>query len=49
MQLRKTAEDLKLLSLHSVSKYDLSEIARILYNNAQGKEIIVQYFQEKKL
>lgn len=48
-QLRKIAENLKLLRLHSVFKYDLGEIARILFDDSQGKETIFHYFREKEM
>lgn len=43
--LRKIAENKKLLVLHSNINYDLDEVARILFNDIQVKDIIFGYLE----
>lgn len=44
-ELRKVAETKKLLVLHSDINYDMSEVARILFNDIQVKDIIFGYLE----
>lgn len=44
--LRKIAENKKLLVLHSRINYDLGEVARMLFNDIQVKDIIFGYLEE---
>lgn len=46
-KLRKIAENRELLKLHSGIDYDLSEVARILFNDFNVKDIIYQYMQKE--
>ena len=45
-KLRKIAENKELLVLHSRKQYDLDEVARILFNDIQVKDIIFGYLEE---
>lgn len=44
-ELRKIAENKKLLVLHSNINYDLDEVARVLFNDIQVKDIIFGYLE----
>ncbi len=44
--LRKIAENKKLLVLHSNINYDLGEVARVLFNDTEVKDIIFGYLEE---
>lgn len=44
--LRKIAENRKLLVLHSNINYDLDEVARVLFNDIEVKDIIFGYLEE---
>lgn len=46
-KLRKIAESRELLKLHSEINYDLSGVAKILFNDFHVKDIIYQYLQER--
>ena len=46
-KLRKIAENRQLIKLHSGINYDLSEVAKILFNDFHVKDIIYQYLQDK--
>lgn len=45
-KLRKIAENMELLRLHSEISYDLEEVARILFDDFHVKDIIYQYLNE---
>ena len=45
-KLRKIAEEKKLLVLHSKKNYDLEEVAKILFNDSQAKDIIFAYLEK---
>ena len=44
--LRKIAENKELLVLHGRKQYDLDEVARILFNDIQVKDVIFGYLEE---
>lgn len=46
-KLRKIAESRELLKLHSGIDYDLSEVARTLFNDFHVKDIIYKYMQKE--
>lgn len=46
-KLREIAESRELLKLHSGMDYDLSEVARTLFNDFHVKDIIYQYMQNE--
>lgn len=48
-QLRRIAEDMELLKLHSGVDYDLGEVARKIFVNNCVKDIISRYFEEKQM
>ena len=45
-KLRKIAEDKGLLVLQSKKQYDLGEVARVLFNDIEVKDIIFGYLEE---